>query len=338
MRLEKVNAGYGKKIIVRGVCLEIVKGEIISLIGPNGGGKSTLLKIISGELQLLGGEVFLEKDSIATLPLKEIARRLSIVTTQRIKPEHMTCFDIVLSGRLPFTDGFGSFKDEDRKRAIDAMKLLNIEQLSDTDYQALSDGQKQRALIARAIAQDPTYLVMDEPTSYLDIRYRMELMDVIRKLSGEGVTIIMSLHELDMALEISNRVLLIKENGETELLEPKEVLDRGILKELYGMTDEMYEKVHGQLSSNVDRKALTPKHSTYFVNRKCEYFPCHELEEDVFSCLFCYCPLYHIDECGGTFTYADNGIKKCKDCTFPHDRRNYGAVIKKLKGQMYGDS
>ncbi len=336
MKIDGVSAGYGKRIIVDGVNIDIKKGEIISLIGPNGGGKSTLLKSISGQLKLMGGTVYLGKEELTDIPAKKLARMMSIVTTERIKPQHMTCRDVVLSGRLPFTDGFGLFDKEDRECADRAIDLMKIAKIADSQFLSLSDGQKQRALIARAIAQSPEYLIMDEPTSYLDIRYRMELIDVIKKLSGEGVTVIMSLHELELALSVSDRLLLIYDDGRFLSEPPEDVLKKDLIKELYGLSDDMYQRVHGQMKLHVENTDTT-RHSSYFLNRECEYYPCHDLPEESFSCMFCYCPLYDMENCGGTFTYTEKGVKNCRDCTFPHDRANYPKVLRKLKEKMYGD-
>ena len=250
MKINELTAGYHKKIVVKGVTLETGKGEIISLIGPNGGGKSTLLRSISGELKALGGTVLIEDHEIKNISLKELAKRMAIVNTDRIKPEHMTAFDVVLSGRLPYSDGFGFFKDSDYAAAKKACELMSITELRDTPFLAISDGQKQRTLIARAICQEPEYLIMDEPTSYLDIKHRLELMEVIKGLSGQGVTVIMSLHELELALEISDRCLMVQEDGNTLCKKPSEIIESGAIQPLYGLTDSMYEKVKKQLISN----------------------------------------------------------------------------------------
>ncbi|MCR5776508.1 MAG: ABC transporter ATP-binding protein [Lachnospiraceae bacterium] len=243
MRLDNVSVGYKKKIIVRDVSIEISKGEIISLIGPNGGGKSTLLKSISGQLSLLGGSVYIGKDDIREIPLKEMSKNLSIVTTERITPQLMTAGDVVLAGRLPYTEGFGLFSENDKKERDKAVKLMKIEPLTGKYFSDMSDGQKQRTLIARAICQTPDILVMDEPTSYLDIRHRMELMDVIKGLAGDGMTIIMSLHELELAMAVSDRLLLIYEDGNTVCETPQNVIKKGLIKDLYDLDDKMYQKV-----------------------------------------------------------------------------------------------
>ncbi|MBR1441164.1 MAG: ABC transporter ATP-binding protein [Lachnospiraceae bacterium] len=251
MRIEKLSAGYHKKIIVSGVSFEAGSGEILSLIGPNGGGKSTLLKSIYGELTPMEGAVYIEDRDLRNISLKELSKMLSIVNTDRVKPEHMSAFDVVMSGRLPYSDGFGLFSDSDREAAERAVGLMKIEAFAEKPFMDLSDGQKQRTLIARAIAQEPKYLIMDEPTSYLDIRYRMELMDVIRKLADQGVTVIASLHELELALMISDRVLMINSEGAVSCREPREVLESGVLQGLYGMTDEMYRRVKRQLEAGM---------------------------------------------------------------------------------------
>ena len=124
---------------------------------------------------------------------------------------------------------------------------MKIQEIADRQFEALSDGQKQRTLIARAICQNPEFLIMDEPTYYLDIRYRLELMQVLKELAENGVTIIMSLHELELALQISDRVLMIKNDGNVEIANPDEVIESGVVQELYGLTDDMYKRVLEQL-------------------------------------------------------------------------------------------
>ena len=246
MKIEHLSAGYRGKAVVPEVSLDIKKGEIISFIGPNGAGKSTLLKTLYRELAPVSGAVFIDGGDVAKMPLKELARKMSIVTTDRVKPEHMTCREVVIAGRLPYTDGFGVLGKEDREVSEDAISLMKIESFADKQFNNLSDGQKQRTLIARAIAQSPEYLVMDEPTSYLDIRYRMELMEVLEGLAKKGVTIVMSLHELELAVSVSDRLLLVYDDGKTLCKTPLEVMEEGLIKDLFSLTDEMYEKIYGK--------------------------------------------------------------------------------------------
>ncbi|WP_051199122.1 ABC transporter ATP-binding protein [Butyrivibrio hungatei] len=246
MKIEHLSAGYRGKAVVPEVSLDIKKGEIISFIGPNGAGKSTLLKTLYRDLSPVAGAVFVDGGDVSKMPLKELARKMSIVTTDRIKPEHMTCREVVMAGRLPYTDGFGVLGKEDRQAAEDAIALMKIEGFADKQFSNLSDGQKQRTLIARAIAQSPEYLVMDEPTSYLDIRYRMELMEVLEVLAKKGVTIVMSIHELELAVSVSDRLLLVYDDGKTLCKTPSEVMEEGLIRDLFSLTDEMYEKIYGK--------------------------------------------------------------------------------------------
>ena len=349
MKLDGVLAGYGKKIVAGGVTLEIEKGKIITLIGPNGGGKSTLIKSISGSLKLIGGSVYIDDSDLDEMTAKEISRTLSVVTTERVKPVLMTCKDVVMSGRIPYTGALGVFGPEDEKETLRALELMNISHLSDVPFSDMSDGQKQRTLIARAIAQTPEYLIMDEPTSYMDIKHRLELLKVIKELAGTGITIVMSLHELELALEVSDRLLLVYDDGHVLVRTPEEVITQGLLKELFDLSEDMYKKVIGGLGSMEpwQEKEKSPettkgqsdekKHCTYFVNRQCEYYPCHDVSDDKFSCLFCYCPLYDVKDCGGEYFVNEKGIKNCKNCGFVHDRDNYPKVLKKLKEKMYGE-
>ena len=246
MKIEHLSAGYRGKAVVPEVSLDIKKGEIISFIGPNGAGKSTLLKTLYRDLSPVAGAVFVDGGDVSKMPLKELARKMSIVTTDRIKPEHMTCREVVMAGRLPYTDGFGVLGKEDRQAAEDAIALMKIEGFADKQFSNLSDGQKQRTLIARAIAQSPEYLVMDEPTSYLDIRYRMEFMEVLEVLAKKGITIVMSIHELELAVSVSDRLLLVYDDGKTLCKTPSEVMEEGLIRDLFSLTDEMYEKIYGK--------------------------------------------------------------------------------------------
>ncbi len=346
MKLDKVAAGYDRKIVVRDVSIDIKKGEIISLIGPNGAGKSTLLKSINKSLTPISGSVFIGGRDIKDVKVKDLARKMSIVTTDRIKPQLMTAYDVVMSGRIPYTDGFGIAREDDKIAAKKAIDVMKIEPFAHRSYMNLSDGQKQRTLIARAICQEPEYLVMDEPTSYMDIRHQMELMDVIGKLSEEGITVIMSLHELEHALQVSDRLLLVHEDGHVNCARPEEVIEKEMLKDLFSLDDVMYRKVIagiviksteiGGAGAQSEGHEKRERHSGFFINAACEYFPCHNLPEERFNCMFCYCPLYDAEDCGGQYFYNDKGIKNCRDCIYVHDRDNYPEIIKKIKERLYG--
>jgi len=149
---EKITIGYDDKPLIEDISIGVKKGEIVTMIGPNGAGKSTLLKSIIRELKLLGGASFLEEKDLSEVSEKELAKKLSILMTERIKPELMTCFDVVATGRYPYTNSLGLLKKEDEKIIGEALAMVNGEELANKDFNCISDGQKQRILLARCIA------------------------------------------------------------------------------------------------------------------------------------------------------------------------------------------
>lgn len=267
---------------------------------------------------------------LSNMTAAEIARQIAVVFTQQIRPEHMTCREVVEAGRYPYTGLMGRLRAEDEAEVTRAMERMHVEELAGRPFDAISDGQRQRVMVARAMAQATPILVLDEPTSYLDIRYKDELMEALRALSREGVTVIMSLHEVDLALAVSDRLLCIRE-GETPFCgTPQEVLDAQVLQKLFELSDEVYERYFGRFGG----RAAPKDASRMFTNRDCPYFPCHKTagREEDFNCLFCYCPLYAMGEkCGGNFRITDKGVKDCTLCMFPHRPENYEALIQKIR-------
>ena len=317
LHLHGLSVGYPTRKVLENIELEIEKGEILTLIGPNGAGKSTLLKSISGQLPLLAGSVLMQGQDLAKCDAKERARRIAVVLTEAVRPEYMTCREVCAAGRYPYTGRMGILRKEDEEAVDRAMARMKVEDLAERDFGAISDGQKQRVLVARALAQETPVLLMDEPTSYLDIRYRTELMETLRGLAAEGKTILMSLHEIDLALEVSDRLLCVKEGGEVFCGTPQEVLTGERIRDLFDMPVGMYEKL---FKEKAGQAALTQQDHTFFANRSCKYFPCHKTEDtDNFNCLFCYCPLYGMGpDCGGHFRYTKKGVKDCTGCLVPH--------------------
>ena len=332
LHLHGLSVGYPTRKVLENIELEIEKGEILTLIGPNGAGKSTLLKSISGQLPLLAGSVLMQGQDLAKCDAKERARKMAVVLTEAVRPEYMTCREVCAAGRYPYTGRMGILRKEDEEAVDRAMARMKVEDLAERDFGAISDGQKQRVLVARALAQETPVLLMDEPTSYLDIRYRTELMETLRGLAAEGKTILMSLHEIDLALEVSDRLLCVKEGGEVFCGTPQEVLTGERIRDLFDMPVGMYEKL---FKEKAGQAALTQQDHTFFANRSCKYFPCHKTEDtDNFNCLFCYCPLYGMGpDCGGHFRYTKKGVKDCTGCLVPHKRENYPLIMEKLRAR-----
>ena len=209
--LDHLTVGYDKKPLIKDICIGIEKGEIVTLIGPNGSGKSTILKSITRQLKLVGGNVEFDGKNLHELSFRELSTKMAVVLTERMKPELMTCHDIVATGRYPYTGRLGMLTREDEEKVEKAMRAVHAEELGGRDFNAISDGQRQRVLLARAICQEPEVIILDEPTSFLDIRHKLELLAILRRMAKEkGITVIMSLHEIDLAQKISDKIICVK--------------------------------------------------------------------------------------------------------------------------------
>lgn len=242
IRLNGLSVGYEGDAIIENIDLEIGKGEIVTLIGPNGAGKSTILKTVSRQLQPLAGAVYVNGRELDRYDQGELAKVLSLLLTERIDPEYMTGRDIIETGRYPYTGKMGILSEGDHAVVDNVIELLGIQELADRLFMKLSDGQKQRILIGRALAQEPEILILDEPMSYLDIRHKLELIEILRKLKTEkNITIVMSLHEFELAKVIADKVICVKEEGIGTIGTSEEVLKPDVIKELYNITDEQFE-------------------------------------------------------------------------------------------------
>ena len=234
--MKDLSAGYDAVPLVQDLNIDIEKGEIVSLIGPNGSGKSTVLKTLVRQLPAVSGTVMLSGTDMAKMADVDTAKQMAVVLTDRVRAELMTCYDIVAMGRYPYTGRFGRLEAEDEKKVEDAIRLVHAEEIGPRSFNAISDGQKQRILLARAIAQEPEVLVLDEPTSYLDMRYKLELLTILKRLSRERkMTVIMSLHEIDLAQRISDRILCIRDDHSFVWGSPQEIFRGNLLQELYGL-------------------------------------------------------------------------------------------------------
>ena len=202
---EKLTVGYDGKPLISDISIGIEKGEILTLIGPNGSGKSTILKSITRHLESISGVVTIDGTDMRRMSGRDVATRLSVVLTERIHPELMTCGDIVATGRYPYTNHFGILTAKDREIVRESLRRVHALELYDRDFGEISDGQRQRILLARAICQEPEIIVLDEPTSYLDIRHKLELLNILSEMAKDrGITVVMSLHEIDLAYKISD--------------------------------------------------------------------------------------------------------------------------------------
>ncbi|MGN0495839.1 MAG: ABC transporter ATP-binding protein [Lachnospiraceae bacterium] len=228
--------GYDGVPVISDVELNINRGQILSLVGPNGAGKTTILKSIIGQLSLLSGVVELDCRNISLMDKKELAKEMAVVLTNPLKTELMTVEDVVETGRYPYTGGFGILSSKDHAIVSDIMKRIHIWDLKDKDFTKISDGQKQKVMLARALAQQPDILILDEPTSYLDIKHKVEFLSILKKLAKEeNLTVIMSLHEVELAGKISDRIACFKDGMLHRFGTPSEVFADDYLLELFGI-------------------------------------------------------------------------------------------------------
>jgi len=238
IKSENLAIGYNK-VLMEQICLSVKAGEILTLIGPNGCGKSTLLKTLTGQIKKKGGVIYLGGENSENLSLKDAAKKMSMVMTERIRPELMTCEEVVKTGRYPYTGALGILSADDEKIVADAMKLTNTADLAGREYMTLSDGQKQRILLAKAVCQEPEVLILDEPTSYLDIRYKLDLLQMIRQLAAEKkMAVVMSLHELEIAMRVSDTVVAMGEGKILGVGTPREIFKEDFIRKLYGIEGE----------------------------------------------------------------------------------------------------
>lgn len=240
--------GYHGQTLIRDISVAIEKGKILTLIGPNGAGKSTILKSITRHLSKISGEVYLDHQEIYAWSAKELARRVAVVLTDRIRPELMTCEEVVAMGRYPYTNALGKLTARDQEVVAEAMRRVHASELAQRDFMTLSDGQKQRIMLARAIAQEPEIIVLDEPTAYLDIRHKIELLDILREMAHEkGITVVMSLHEIDLATKISDYLLCVKGDTIAAFGAPEEILAGETIDMLYGIEHGSYNLLFGSV-------------------------------------------------------------------------------------------
>ena len=179
---------------------------------------------------------------------KDVSQKMAVVLTERLKAELMTCYDIVASGRYPYTGKLGLLTEEDEKMVDEAMAAVNATEFGPKDFNAISDGQKQRVLLARAICQDPEIIVLDEPTSFLDVRYKLELLSILRNMAKKkGITVIMSLHEIDLAEKVSDKIICVKGDRIYRYGTPEEIFEESMIRELYSIDNGFFDPLLGSI-------------------------------------------------------------------------------------------
>ena len=246
--VKDLEVGYQNKAIINDINFNLDRGQILCLLGPNGCGKSTILKTLTDHIKLLDGSISIVGKDLNDLSIKEKAKKMSVVLTERVLPEMMTAEEVVATGRYPYTNYFGKLTNEDKEIIDESIEIVNGMSLKNKEFRSLSDGEKQRIMIARAICQESDIMVLDEPTSFLDIRFKIDLLNILKKLSlDKNKTIIMSLHEIDLISKIADKAILIK-NGEIfKYGAPEDILTDEAIKEVYNLNNGSYNIAMGNI-------------------------------------------------------------------------------------------
>ena len=238
--------GYDKTPLAQEIGLKLAPGQILTLIGPNGAGKSTLLKTLAGQLAPLGGAVLLDGQDLARYTGTARAQKMALMLPHTRPTELTTCFEFAAAGRIPYTGRLGILSPADRQIVAGALERVGAGALADRDFNCISDGQRQRILLARALCQQPRLILLDEPTSFLDVKGKIELLSILQKLAHEeGLGVIVSLHELDMAQKISDAVVCVAPRAESGVMTPDAAFAPENIRQLYDLTEEQYSAVFG---------------------------------------------------------------------------------------------
>ncbi|NJW52762.1 ABC transporter ATP-binding protein [Salinimicrobium oceani] len=237
LETQHLDIGYKKKQVKKTVAsdinIEVAEGELVALIGINGVGKSTFLRTLSGVQPSLSGKIFINAEDRDHIPPEQLARMISLVLTEQPLSKNLSVAELVALGRQPYTNWIGSLTTEDRKMVKNALLSVNIEELQDKKCYELSDGQLQKVLIARALAQDTPVMILDEPTSHLDMYHKAQVLKLLKELSvTTKKAIIFATHEINLALQLCDRIILMKP-GETLQESPQQLIQKGAFESVF---------------------------------------------------------------------------------------------------------
>ncbi|KWW16943.1 ABC transporter [Peribacillus simplex] len=233
---QSLSLGYGDKLIINDMNLDIPKGEITVFIGANGCGKSTLLRSVARLLKPQAGSIVLEGKAISSLSSKEVARKMAILPQSPTAPEGLTVYQLVKQGRYPYQSWLKQWSTEDEEKVQKAIEATNLSELKERAVDELSGGQRQRAWIAMTLAQDTDIILLDEPTTYLDMTHQIEILDLLFDLNEfENRTIVMVLHDLNLACRYADNLVAVKDGSIHAEGRPEEIITPGLVQQVFGM-------------------------------------------------------------------------------------------------------
>lgn len=255
IRSENLAIGYGA-VVLSGMNLDIGAGQFVALLGPNGSGKTTLLRTLSRHIAALDGQIWLAGRPLAGYTALELARLLAVVLTEKAAPPLLSVLEYVALGRYPHTGFLGRLTVEDMAVVSRSLAVVKAVDLAERWVDQLSDGERQKVVLARALAQEPRIMLLDEPTAHLDLKHRMEVMSILRGLCRDrGLTVLAAIHEVDVAAKLADRVILVKDGQLVAVGSPEEVMSSGAIAELYDFDDAWFSRELGGMEIQSDGRA-----------------------------------------------------------------------------------
>ena len=243
MACQNLETGYKDKTVLSDINLSFAPGTFTSLLGPNGAGKTTLLRTLSRHLAPVQGEIFVLGKNLADISAMALARTMAVVLTEQVAPPLFTVFEFTALGRYPHTDFLGRLGPQDRHAVIQALSAVHADDLAHRPFADLSDGERQKVLVARALAQQPRLLLLDEPTIHLDLKHRVEVMAILRDLCrSQNMAVVASLHDVDVAAKVSDQVALIKNGTLSAYGPPESVLTGPAVADLYDFNSADFDR------------------------------------------------------------------------------------------------
>lgn len=233
--VKNISFSYENELIFENISFSIEKGDVLCILGPNGTGKTTLIKCLANIHEIDSGEIFIKGKNIKKLSLNEISKDVGYIPQSHIPTFPFSVFDVVLMGRAPYLNLGENPKEEDKKIALDALKILGLEHLKDKEYTNLSGGERQLVFLARVLCQQPDILILDEPTSHLDFGNQIKLLEIVDNLVESGLSIIMSSHFPDHAFLSSTKVAIMKDKSFIDFGKPDDVVTEENLKKAYSI-------------------------------------------------------------------------------------------------------
>lgn len=255
LHIENLSTGYrhGKSdelLLHHSLNLDLMPGELICLLGPNGAGKSTLLRTILGFEKPISGKIYFKNILSEKLNIREKAKFVSVVLTDKIDDAYLTAYEVISSGRYPYGSFLGKMEHEDKRKVAEAIELIGIGGFSKKYFHQLSDGEKQKVMITRAIAQDTPLIFFDEPVAFVDSPSKVSIMSLVRKLATEHKKgILLATHDLDAALKYADRLWLIGKNGKSEIGEPQKLVDEGKINLFFDQKDVIFNTKNQRFES-----------------------------------------------------------------------------------------